>query len=242
MSHPLITVLLVLTGLSISVSDQHVFGIGGKAILCVPEAEMDSLTLRYADKSTDLHPGAGRIPGFGFLFDAAFMGSHFEGYNIKREFQRHPYVNALSGSVSFVGAEDQHRWGPANRARDTEDEWYSQKKCPQPVVTILSGTSLYEVKCANNVNYASLWSRRPDSKMPMPNVHEFVVATCNYENIDIGPYAGNTLRTCSRIVVKDGFMFDYRFQKENAKFIEGIDAFLDKKLTEWKENCSSTRL
>jgi hypothetical protein len=217
---------------------QHVFGINGKPVLCVPESDMDPTLLPYADESTDLHAGSGHTPGFAFLFSWRFMRSIISGYSIVPGFQRHPYVNNLSGTVGFLGEDDRARFGSSMRARSIEDEWYSRDKCPQPSVKPLVDTKLYEVRCSAVANYAAIWNRAPDPNIVMPNPHEFIVATCNYQNIPLGPYRGKSLRTCTRVVIIDGFLVDYRLQEENVELFPEIDLMIRNKLSGWERNCS----
>ena len=71
----------------------------------------------------------------------------------------------------------------------------------------------------------------------MPNPNEFVVANCNYDIISIGPYAGNTLKECSRFYIVDNFVVDYRVQEENIHLYWKIDKLMNNKINEWKLNC-----
>jgi hypothetical protein len=91
-------------------SNQHIFGIDGRPILCVPESEMDLLLLRYADESTHLVPGSGHTPGFSVWFSPDAVRSVIPGYVIRLGFEGYRYVNALSGTVSFLGLEDSKRF------------------------------------------------------------------------------------------------------------------------------------
>jgi hypothetical protein len=72
----------------------------------------------------------------------------------------------------------------------------------------------------------------------MPKPTEFVVATCQYKTIPIGPYTGKSLKECTRVFVVDQFFVDYRFQEVTAPTIPQIDTFLRDKLAEWERNCS----
>ncbi|HLI12587.1 MAG TPA: hypothetical protein VKY65_13400 [Alphaproteobacteria bacterium] len=220
-------------------SDQHVFGIDGKSILCVPDADLDPLLKTYADESTHLQPGSGHTPGFGFLFRPETMKSVIPGYVVVQGFEGHPYANALSGTVGFLDPNDRARLGPAMRARTIEDEWYARDQCPQPIIRPLPGTKLYEVKCSTKADYATIWNRAPDPQITVPNPNDFVVATCQYENIHLGPYAGKKLKNCARVVIIDGFLVDYRFQEENVAAVPQIDSLIREKLAQWKKNCSS---
>jgi hypothetical protein len=215
----------------------HKFGTDGHAILCVSDSDMDPDLLRYNNESTDLQVGRGRTPGFGFLIDAKSMAGLLKGFRTKPEFKDHPYVNQLSGSIDFLGADDQRRLGSAMRARDLEDAWYSRGRCLGREIRHLGDTGLTEVKCASGDNYSSVWNRPPVSGVSMPSPNSFVVAACEYETLQMGPYAGDELRNCSRILNTDGFLIDYRFQEENADLIPQIDSLLLHKVSEWKKNC-----
>lgn len=229
--------LSAICGVASASTPWHKFGSDGHAILCVSSSVMDSNLLRYNDESTDLRVGHGRTPGFGFLFSAEKVKQLFKDFRIKPEFIGHPYVNQLSGSIDFLGADDQARLGSAMRARDSEDVWYARGRCSSREVTRLSRTDLLEAKCARGDNYASLWNRPPVLGAAMPNPNTFVIATCEYETVQIGPYAGSKRRTCSRVLKTDGFLIDYRFQEENASLIPQFDALLLQKISEWKANC-----
>src|ERR1700674_5951363 len=89
-------------GALVLIGGQHIFGVNGKPILCVPESDMDTWVLRYAEESTHLEPGSGHTPGFPFWFSAQMMKSTIPGYVIVPGFESHHYVNALSGSVGFL--------------------------------------------------------------------------------------------------------------------------------------------
>lgn len=221
------------------VDGQHAFGVGGKRILCVPEADMDPLLKAYADESTHLQPGFGHTPGFGFMFRPETMKSTIPSYVVVQGFEGHPYANALSGTVGFLDKNDRARLGPAMRARNTKDEWYARDECPRPIVTSLRDAKLFVVKCSANADYATIWNRAPAALTTMPNPNDFVVATCQYENVRLGPYAGRGLRNCARVVVIDGFLIDYRFQEENTAVIPRIDSMIHEKLAQWSKNCSS---
>jgi hypothetical protein len=237
MTPQLINMAATFTAIVLVGGYQHVFGIGGKPVLCVPESDMDPAVLRFADESTDLHVGSGHTPGFSFLFSSRFMRSVIDGYSSVPGFDALPYVNNLSGTVHFLGQDDRARLGPSMRARNISDEWYSRDKCPQPIVKPLE-VRLYEVRCNAGANYSTIWNRAPDPTMMMPNPNEFIIATCNYKNILFGPDRGMSLRDCNRVVIINGFLVDYRLQEENVKFVSEIDALIRNKLSEWERNCS----
>jgi len=73
----------------------------------------------------------------------------------------------------------------------------------------------------------------------MPSAHTFVLATCDYEVIALGPYQGSERRECHRVLIFDGFMIDYQFAEQNAGLMDRLDTFLEKKIGEWKRNCST---
>jgi hypothetical protein len=228
---------VALTAIAQVAGPLHIFGVNGRPILCVPESDMDRSLLRYADESTDLHVGSGRTPGFAFLFTSKTMRSIIGGYHLTPGFEGHPYVNQLSGSIGFLGQDDQTRFGPAMRARDTEDIWYTRGKCTQPTVRSVD-PNLYEVKCDVGSGYGAIWNQRPDPKTVMPNANEIVVATCEYHNLPVGPYEGKTLRTCTRVVAIDGFLVSYRLQQDNVKFFSNIDSMIASTVLQWKRNCT----
>jgi hypothetical protein len=71
----------------------------------------------------------------------------------------------------------------------------------------------------------------------MPDPNGFVVTTCDYDTPQIGPYAGELFRTCSRVVKLEGFLVDFHIQEENLALIPGIDELMRRKIVEWKANC-----
>jgi len=230
---------VLLQAAAISAVGQHRFGVDGKALLCVPDSEMDPLLKSYADEATHLQLDSGRTPGFAFLFRSEVMKSAIPRYVTKAEFDDHPYTNALSGTVGFLNQNDRVRLGSGMRARAVEDEWFAKGACPHPIVTFLPDAELYEVKCNPNADYSAIWNRPPDPKISMPNPNEFVVATCQSRGIGLGPYAGQNLNSCARVAIVEGFLVDYRFQAENVAMIPKMDAFVRGKLVGWKKNCSS---
>ena len=230
--------MAALVALTLVKGDQQIFGVEGKSVLCVPKSDLDPVLLPLADESIDLHVGSGHSPGFAFLFGSRFMRSIISGYRIVAGFEDHPYANTLSGTIGFLAPDDQARLGSAMRARNTSDEWYSRDECPQPSVRPLGDNRLYEVKCSPKASYSSIWRQAPDPKVAMPNPNELVVATCQNDDIHLGPYAGKSLTTCARVVIIDGFLVDYRLQEKNLGFFLEIDSIIRDKLSEWKGNCS----
>jgi hypothetical protein len=65
-----------------------------------------------------------------------------------------------------------------------------------------------------------------------------VVATCLYETISAGKFAGQAVRSCRRVVKLDGFLVDYQIQENNLPLYLQLDAFLQSKIAEWKTRCS----
>ena len=234
--------LLVIMFASVSLMfarGEHIFGVGGKPVLCVKDADMDPLAKSYADESTHLKPGSGHTPGFPFLFGPDTMKSIIPEYVVVPGFEGHPYVNTLSGGIGFLGQDDRGRFGPAARARAVEEEWYARGDCTNLVIKSLMNTDLYEVKCNAKANYSAIWNRLPEPKKSMPNPHEFVVAACQEEHLTIGLYSGRTLKNCTRIAIIDEFYIDYKFQEDNAPIIPQIDLMIIDKIIQWKRNCST---
>ncbi len=234
------SIAVVMTQLLSGPSNWHVFGTDGRRILCVPQSDMDPALLRYADESTHLIIGSGHTPGFSFWFPPDLTQSHIDNYSVIPGFTGYPYVNALSGTVGFLGKDDEARLGSAMRARNIDDEWYARSACPHPFVKPLASASMYEIKCSANADYGAIWDRLPDHRIAMPNPNDFVVATCRYETIQLGPYKGRALKNCARIVKIDHFLIDYRFQEENAPLVSRLDLFIRARLSRWRENCSNS--
>jgi len=206
-------------------------------VLCVPEADLDPLLLAYNEDSKNLVVGSGHTPGFGARFGAERMRSYLETYRIKAESDAPSRYNDLYVSVGFLGADDQNRLGSAMRARNVEDAWYAKGACVRPAVTTVAGSTYFQIQCAPNDSYASIWDRTPDSAISMPEPNSFVIATCSYDTPQVGPYAGRQFRTCSRVVKLDGFLVDFHIQEENLALIPRIDGLVRGKIAEWKANC-----
>lgn len=232
---------LPFAGLAADSVAHHEFGVNGKTVLCVPSSDMDPALIPYNDESTDLAVGSGHTPGFGFLFKADQVQSHIDigKFRVFPELNDLPHVNTLGGSVGFLSAPDSRRLGPAMRARDLSDEWYASGDCAGVVVTPLQQGNLFEVKCTAKDNYSNVLNRVPDRSKPLPEPNSVVVATCLSETISAGKFVGHTLRSCRRVVVLDGFIFDYQIQKDNLPLYQQIDRFLRSKIVEWKRDCSS---
>lgn len=218
----------------------HEFGVGGHAKLCVPDSDMDPNLIAYNSESKSLKLRQGWTPGFGFLFDAARVKADISSFHVAQEFGGHPYANALSGSVGFLDLADRTRYGASMRARNIDEIWHATGSCNKSEITPI-GSGIYRAMCSARDDYASIWNRAPDSLGKMPSPDDFVLATCRYESIDVGKYAGSVMRTCSRVIVIGEFIFDYRFQESNLGLIPAMDALLAKRLTEWKKNCSANR-
>ena len=232
MSRLLPLILVALTGM-------HVFGIGGKPILCVPESDLNPDLMGFNDESTHLEPGNGHTPGFAAFFSLAEMRRRFgTRYSSDPVFGNSPALTGLEVTVTLLSDADAHRLGPAMRARDIDDIWHGTGACPNATTQPLAGSHLYVARCSPNSSYSSLWNRNRNSKEEMPNGNTFVVATCDYDTIAFGPYKGHDLRECTRILIFDGFMIDYRFTEQNAVLIEQFDAFLKDKIAQWRNNCS----
>ncbi len=226
-------------GSSSDSTGKHEFGLDGKAALCVPQGDLDPVLIPYNDETTDLAVGSGRTPGFGFLFSADEVVKHLKSGSFRTfpEFAEHPYVNRLSGSIGFISAPDAHRLGSAMRARNLEDEWAASGACDHVVATQLQGSDLFEVKCRAKDNYANILNRLPDRTQPLPDPNSVVVATCVYETISDGKFAGRSRRSCTRAVILDGFFVNYRIQEENMPLYRQLDEFFRDKIVEWKGNC-----
>jgi hypothetical protein len=218
---------------------QHNFGLDGKALLCVPDSDMDPLLKSYANESIHLQIGSGHTPGFSFLFRLEIIKPIISRYLVVPGFDDHPYANAFAGTVGFLDPSDQARFGPGMRAREVQDEWYSQGKCPHSSVKVLPATNFYEAKCSINDDFIMIWSGPPDPNKPVPKLNELVVATCQLKYFKVGPYSGKKLSNCSRVVIIDGFLVDYKFQEDNAEVIPQLDAMIRDRIGLWKKNCSS---
>lgn len=218
----------------------HQFGVNGLPVLCVPSSDLDPDLIADNDESTDLAVGSGHIPGFAFFFGADQIQHHLDTgtFRVRPELDGLRHVNTLGGSVGFLSVPDSRRLGSAGRARDLPDEWSASGRCLDVITTPLTQSDLFEVKCAVADNYSNILNRTPDRQKPLPDPKSLVVATCLTETISEGKFKGQTLHSCRRITILDGFIFDYQIQKDNLPLYPQIDRFLRSKLVEWKKNCS----
>lgn len=105
----------------------------------------------------------------------------------------------------------------------------------------LRQSELFEVKCTSKDNYSNILSRLPQPGEPLPDPNSVVVATCVYEAISVGKFAGQSRHSCMRTVILDEFMVNYRVQEDNLRLYHQLDQFLRGKIVEWRQNCSSGR-
>lgn len=223
-----------------ALNDLHWFGVGGAAILCPPSSDLDPALIPYDEESTDLAVGSGHTPGFAFLFDAKTVQNNISSgtFKVFPKLDSIRHVNSLGGSTGFLSKPDSLRLGSAMRARDLLDEWYQAGRCTHRTVTPKGQSNVFEVKCSAGDNYSNILNVAPDRNHPMPDPNSIVVATCNYENIPVGPFEGTTLHSCRRVAIRSSFLLDYQIQKENVPLYQQIDAFLDAKIGAWRRNCS----
>jgi len=236
---PIITALLfLLPGSAVADDSWHDFGMNGKAVLCVHSSDLDPALIRFNSESTDLAVGSGQTPGFAFLFGEEKLRELTGGlFRVLPEFEGHPYVNKLSGSIGFLSVPDSRRFGPAMRARDLESEWYAKDRCAEELITELPGSGLFEVKCNAKDKYSNVLNVRPDRGKAMPEPNEIVAATCINENISVGQFSGASRQSCRRVKIIDGFLVDYQVQEDNVPLYQQFDGFLEGKIAEWKKNC-----
>lgn len=217
----------------------HMFGIGGRPILCVPDADLNPALLPFNDESTHLRPGNGHTPGFAAFFSLSEMRNRLgSAYFSNPTFDDNPAMSGLSATISFVSVDDQRRLGPAMRARDIRDIWMRRGACPDATVQPIPRTDLFLAKCSSASNYSSLWNIAPDLKSDLPNPNTFVIASCNYSTITVGPYKGAERRECTRVFIDGGLMVDYHFVEQNAPLIAQFDDFFKDKIENWKRACS----
>jgi hypothetical protein len=234
-------------GSAVDLAGYHKFGVNGKAVLCVPSSDMNPVLMPYNDESTRLTVGSGHTPGFAFSFRADQVQSQIDvgSFRVFPELDKLPNVNSLGGSVGFLSVPDSLRLGPAMRARDLSDEWFANGHCAEAVVSRIQPYDLFELKCTAKDNYSNILNREPDPGKALPDPNTMVVATCLYETISAGKFAGHALRNCRRVVILEEFIVDYQIQKDNVPLYRQIDQFLRRKIVEWKGNCSeepSTKL
>lgn len=233
--------VILLVASTTAQSDLHVFGVGGKPILCVPTTELDPLLLQYADSGVDNRPGSGRVPGFAFWFSPESIRAFSPRYVVVMALDGHPYANALLGTVGFLGEDDRKRLGPSMRARAVEDQWYGQGQCSNRAIAPLVGIGFFKIQCEAIADYAAVWNRAPSPSMTMPVPDEFVVATCRYAEVNRGPYAGQIFKNCTRVINTGELLVEYRIQEENMNLIPDLDLTVRHRIAQWKENCRDVR-
>lgn len=234
------SLLCILWGCVAGETKWHEFGVNGAAVLCVPTKDLDPNLLLENNESVNLAPRAGWTPGFGFLFSQDVVRDRVRAFHVVQGLADHSYANKLSGSIGFVSSVDQGRYGPSMRARNIEEIWSASGRCADRKVELLA-PALYRAKCSVRDDYSSIWNRLPDAQEPMPNPDSFVLATCRYDAVTIGRYAGIEMKRCSRVIERDGFIVDYRFQESNVALIRELDAFMSSKIAEWQNNCPGRR-
>ncbi|WP_293675165.1 hypothetical protein [Thiolapillus sp.] len=230
-------VLLAVT--SCSNSDYYQFGTDGRPLLCVPSQEMDQNTLPDNHEMLNLFIGKGRKPGFGFYFSGKYLRKRIPGFVIRKEFSGHPYVNALSGSIGILGdTENLGHFNSSVYAWNTKDMWYATGECKNPNIEHIEDADLYRVKCKKGDDYANIWNKIPGGDMLLPSPADLVVATCRYEDIEIGPYAGREYRKCRRVFATIQYQVDYYIQEDNLSVVEELDEFIKERIQTWQDNCS----
>ena len=79
------------------------FGIGGGAILCVPEREIDADAMPYAPDPKHLQ---GDGPAFAFQFDADDVRRRIPAFSVDPRLKDLRSANTLEGSLAFVDSAD----------------------------------------------------------------------------------------------------------------------------------------
>lgn len=96
MIKPVIALLVAL------LTRQHVFGIDGRPVLCVPESDLNPDLLAFNDESTQLKPGNGHTPGFGGFFSLREMGDRFGSAYLSQSAQRHPITPRSGIAIAIL--------------------------------------------------------------------------------------------------------------------------------------------
>jgi hypothetical protein len=81
------------------------FGIGGGAILCVPEREIDADATPYATSSRHLRDDG---PAFAFQFDADEVRRHVPAFSVDPHLADLRSARTLEGSLGFLESVDRH--------------------------------------------------------------------------------------------------------------------------------------
>jgi hypothetical protein len=97
------------------------FGIGGGAVLCVPEHDIDLDVLPYTPDPKRLPVGGGRMPGFPFQFSAGEVRRHVPAFVVDPHVADLRQANTLAGSLGFLDAGDR-RHDPVAPALTCRDE------------------------------------------------------------------------------------------------------------------------
>ena len=112
---PLIPVLKVAAAavLTVLIGAPREFGIGGGAILCVPEHDLDLDALPYTPDPKRLPVGGGHAPGFTFRFDAAEVRERVPGFVVDPHLVGLRQADTLAGSLGFLDEADRRRYAAA---------------------------------------------------------------------------------------------------------------------------------
>lgn len=86
------------------------FGIGGGAILCVPEHDIDLDVLPYMPDPKRLPVGGGRTPGFPFRFSADEVRRHVPGFAVDPRLAGLREADTLQGSLGFLDERDRRHY------------------------------------------------------------------------------------------------------------------------------------
>ena len=92
--------------LTVLIGAPREFGIGGGAVLCVPEHDLDLDALPYMPDPKRLPVGGGRAPGFPFQFSAAEVRREVPSFSVDPKLAGLRAAETLSGSLGFLDAGD----------------------------------------------------------------------------------------------------------------------------------------
>lgn len=229
-------IFLALFGIKADASGYE-FGVGGKPLICVPEANVPDFNRSLTHSSLSLLPADVPIELVIVHYDAAEITRSIPGFYIDPGYHYNDSPNVTSATVYLITEKYKRISEGAAAGPDAENIWNKAGTCRKPVIAKVPGSSAYLAKCDRDNLWHILFDKRPGTDHPPRNIYDSVLAECTHTSIGFGPHKGAELENCTRRIVVDNFRIDYQFQVENARVIPQMDAFLRSKIDSWEHNC-----
>jgi hypothetical protein len=213
------------------------FGVGGKPLICVPEASVPDFNRSLTHSSLSLLPGDVPLELVIVHNDAVEITRAIPGFHINPGYRYNDSPNVMSATVYLITEKYKRTPEGAAAGPDAENIWNKAGACREPVIAKVPGSSAYLAKCDRGNFWHILFDRYPGADQRPHNVYDSVLAECTHTSVGFGPHKGAELESCTRRIVIDTFRIDYQFQVENERVIPQMDAFLRSKIDSWERNC-----